>query len=53
MHNVFVVVVVALASVNVVKPAWKKYASKHNGRHDFQIDIAISIINRAICNGVG
>ena len=46
-HTVFVVVV-SLASVNVGKPEWKKYASKHNGRHDFQIDLAISIINRAI-----
>ena len=46
-HTMFVVVV-ALSYVNIGKPKWKKYSSKHTGRHDFQIDLAIYLINYAI-----
>ena len=46
-HTIFVVVV-ALASVNIGNPTWKKYATTNQGRHDFQVDLAISLINRAI-----
>ena len=42
------VVVVSLSYANIGKPGWKKYSNKHTGRHDFQIDLAISLINYAI-----
>ena len=35
---------------------WSWYLSKHNGRHDFQIDLGIVLLNRAIqmdWNGIG
>jgi len=32
----------------VLKPEWKRYTSKNNGRHDFQIDLGISLLNYAI-----
>ena len=37
----------------LVKSEWKKYKNRNNGRHDFQINLAISMINFAIvleCN---
>ena len=46
-HTLFVAVV-ALVSVGLGKPEWKKYTSKNSGRHDFQIDLAIALINYAI-----
>ena len=39
-HTLFVVVV-ALVSVGLGKPEWKKHTSKNSGRHDFQVDLAI------------
>ena len=46
-HTLFVVVV-ALVSVGLGKPEWKKYTSKNSGRHDFQVDLAIALMNYAI-----
>ena len=45
-HTIFVVVV-ALESVDVEKPEWKKYANKNYGCHDFQIELAMDHINYA------
>ena len=42
------VIVVACVSVGIGKPEWKKYASKNNGRHDFQVDLAIALMNYAL-----
>jgi hypothetical protein len=42
------VVVCALAVAGIGNPEWKKYRSKHNGRHDFQIDLAMALLNYAI-----
>jgi len=30
------------------KPEWKKYRDKNQGRHDFQIDLGISLLNYGI-----
>ena len=46
-HTVFVTVVVCVA-VSIRKPKWKAYANKNQGRHDFQIDLTMSLINYAI-----
>ena len=46
-HTIFVVVV-ALAYVDDGNPGWKKYDNKNYGSHDFQIEIAIYLINYAI-----
>ena len=46
MHTICVVVM-ALASVDVRKTEWKKYANKNYGRHDFQIELVMDIINYA------
>ena len=40
--------VVALVSVGLGKPEWKQYNSRDTGRHDFQIDLAIALMNYAI-----
>jgi hypothetical protein len=42
------VVVCECAKAGIGPVEWKKYTSKHNGRHDFQIHLAISLMNRAI-----
>ena len=47
MHAIYVVVV-AMVFIGAGKPEWKHYASKNSGRHDFQVDLAMSLINYAI-----
>jgi hypothetical protein len=42
------IVVCALALAGIGNPEWNKYRSKHNGRHDFQIDLAMALLNYAI-----
>jgi hypothetical protein len=42
------VVVCECAKAGVGPSDWKRYLSKHNGRHDFQIHLAIELMNRAI-----
>ena len=42
------VVVCFLADASIGDPKWKKYGSKHNGRHDFQIDLGLALLNYAI-----
>ena len=46
-HTLFVVVV-ALVSVGLGKPEWKRYTSKNSRRHDFQVELAIAFMNFAI-----
>ena len=40
--------VIALVSVQLGKSEWKKYTSKNSGPHDFQIDLAIALMNYAM-----
>ena len=50
------VIVCECAKANIGPTRWKRYLSKHDGRHDFQIELGISLLNRAIeldWNGVG
>jgi hypothetical protein len=42
------VVVCECAKAGIGPSEWKKYLSKHNGRHDFQIHLALALINYAI-----
>jgi hypothetical protein len=42
------VVVCALAAAGIGDSEWDKYRSKHSGRHDFQIDFAMALLNYAI-----
>ena len=42
------VIVRWLADAGIGQEGWKKYQSKNNGRHDFQIDLGIALLNRAI-----
>jgi hypothetical protein len=42
------VVVCECAKAGVGPSDWKQYLSKHNGRHDFQIHLAIELMNKAI-----
>ena len=37
-----------LAKQDIGKPEWKKYRDKNQGRHDFQIDLGISLLNYGI-----
>ena len=46
-HTLFVVVCCLFKSV-IGKSEWNKYLNRNNGRHDFQINLAISLINFAI-----
>ena len=48
MQKIFVVFVVAIASVDVVNHGWNKYDNKNHGRHNFQIEPAMDLINYAI-----
>ena len=41
-------IVVFLAEQGIGKPEWKKYRDKNQGRHDFQIDLGISLLNYGI-----
>ena len=43
-HTCFAVVIYC-ASMLVINTYWKCYKSKNNGRHDFQIDLGIDILN--------
>ena len=47
LHTMYVVIVTLIA-VNIGQPEWNKYSNKNQGRHDFQIDLAIALINYAI-----
>ena len=42
-------IVVFLAEQGIGKPEWNKYRDKNQGRHDFQIDLGISLLNYGIC----
>ena len=42
------VVVVILSARGIGKPGWKRYSDKHGGRQDFQVDLAMALINYAI-----
>jgi hypothetical protein len=46
-HTLYVIVC-ECAKAGIGKPEWKKYLSKHNGRHDFQIHLALALISYAI-----
>jgi hypothetical protein len=46
-HTIFVCII-TLVKFGIGKPEWKRYGNKHQGRHDFQVDLAISLINYAI-----
>ena len=41
-------VVCFLAKANIGDAKWKKYLDKNSGRHDFQIDLEIALMNREI-----
>jgi len=41
-------IVVFLAEQGIGKPEWKKYRDKNQGRHNFQIDLGISLLNYGI-----
>ena len=41
-------VVIYCASMGVINEDWKCYKSKNNGRHDFQIDFGIALLNYGI-----
>ena len=41
-------IVCYLAVAGLAKPAWKKYLCNVNGRHDFQIDMGLALMNRGI-----
>ena len=50
------VIVCECAKSDIGPVRWKRYLSKHAGRHDFQIELGIALLNRAIeldWNGVG
>jgi hypothetical protein len=42
------VVVCALAAAGIGDPEWDKYHSKHSCGHDFQIDLAMALLNYTI-----
>jgi hypothetical protein len=42
------VIICECAKGDIGPPEWKKYLSKQNGRHDFQIHLAIALLNFAI-----
>ena len=42
------VIVCECAKSEIGLPEWKKYLSKHNGRHDFQIHLALALMSCAI-----
>jgi len=46
-HVVFAVVVYC-SKLGVCPKDWNRYQSKHNGRHDFQIDIGLAVLNHVI-----
>ena len=37
-----------MAAAGMTKPEWKKYLKRSTGRHDFQIDLGLALINRGI-----
>ena len=41
-------IIIFLAKQDIGKPEWKKYRDKNQGRHDFQIDLGISLLNYSI-----
>ena len=47
MHAMYVIVV-AMVSADAVKPEWECYTTKNSGRHNFQVDLAMELINYAI-----
>ena len=42
------VIVCYLAAAGQGRPEWRKYLKRNNGRHDFQIDLGMALINRGI-----
>ena len=42
------VVVCYLAAAGIGDPKWNKYRNKNYGRHDFQIDLGMALLNYAI-----
>ena len=42
------VIVCECAKAGIGPNRWKRYLSKHHGRHDFQVELGISLLNRAI-----
>ncbi len=38
-------IMIFLAEQDIGKQEWKKYRDKNQGRHDFQIDLGISLLN--------
>ena len=41
-------IMIFLAEQDIGKPEWKKYRYTNQGRHDFQIDLGISLLNYGI-----
>ena len=41
-------IVCFLVAAGVGLPEWKKYLKRNEGRHDFQVELGIALINRAI-----
>lgn len=41
-------VVIFLVDMEIGERGWKKYTSKETGRHDFQIDLGVALMKRAI-----
>jgi hypothetical protein len=41
-------IVTFLAEQGIGKPEWKKYRDKNEGRHNFQIELGISLLNYGI-----
>jgi hypothetical protein len=37
-----------LVEQGIGKPEWKKYRDKNDGRHNFQIDLGISVLNYGV-----
>ena len=46
-HTMYIIVCY-LANWDIGMLEWKKYCDKHTGRHDFQIDLGIALLNYAI-----
>ena len=46
--HVIVAVVMYCSKLGVCPKDWNRYRSKNNGRHDFQIDLGLAVLNHAI-----
>ena len=47
-NNVLYVVVCYLVNSGIRESEWGRYLKKEFGRHDFQIDLGMALLNRAI-----